>query len=349
MPKSEKFFKYIGMNKIKINKTLLCLAGLGIILSVSFCFLSCESNFQGGEENSVQLKVMNWNLQTFFDSTFDGNEYSEYKNSKSGWSREKYEIRLERLASVIKKLDADLIVLEEIEKESQLQDIANRLSGSFDFSRLYSHAIFSGSEQSSIGCAVLSRYPLEQISVHTMDMRIAEKQPSMRPILQLTVCAKERNLLLFVNHWKSKSSGAEKSEFWRKRQERLLADLIIKAKKQNQAVLACGDFNKDISEFDCQSMPGEKAGIILHGSEETKVYSPWILENGTYKEPGSYWYKNQWERIDHFFCAGQIKIKDFCAENEGEWADSEGHPLRYQIWNGKGFSDHLPITCTVEF
>lgn len=322
-----------------------------LVLTVLAGLMSCGTSFSDTTKDSETecLKLMNWNLQTFFDSNFDGNEYTEFKNKKSGWSQEKYEIRLDRLASVVKKLDADVVIMEEIEKEEQIQDISNRLSGTFDFSKTYTHAIFSREPDSSIGCAVLSRYPIEEISVHTMDIRCEQKQPAMRPILQCTVRLKEKSLVLFVNHWKSKSSGAEESEIWRKRQESLLSDLIFQAKKSGNAVIAAGDFNKDISEFDYREAKNSMANIVLHGTHDVEVYSPWILENGTYKLPGSYWYKENWERIDHFFTAGIAEVEDFSAENDGDWADSEGHPFRYQIWNGKGYSDHLPVTCTVRF
>ena len=324
----------------------------GIFILVIMLFISCGQNFgesQQKDELSQSIKVMNWNLQTFFDATFDGNEYTDFKNAKSGWNKEKYEERLDRLAGVIKELDADVVVMEELEKESQLQDIANRLSGTFDFSTLYHHGLFATNEGSSIGCAVLSRFPIGEITVHSLDIRTNGKVPSMRPIIQFSLYSKEKTLTIFVNHWKSKSGGAEASETWRKKQEALLSRLMSKAKKNGTALLACGDFNKDISEFDIYYKEGTEANLILHGKDDVPVFSPWILYNGTFAIPGSYWYKNNWERIDHFFAAGNIALSDFCAENMGDWADGEGHPYRYQLWNGKGYSDHLPITCTVRF
>lgn len=322
-----------------------------ILVSALMIFVSCSqaSLERQKEEDYESLKVMNWNLQTFFDATFDGNEYTEFKSPKSGWNKEKYEDRLDRLASVIKELDADVIIMEELEKESQLQDIANRLSGTFDFSTLYNHGLFATNAGSSIGCAVLSRLPIGEVTVHSLDIRTNGTAPSMRPIIQFSLYSKEKTLTIFVNHWKSKSSGAETSEIWRKRQEALLSRLMSKAKKNGRALLACGDFNKDISEFDICFNKGKDTNLILHGKDDVAVFSPWILENGTFALPGSYWYKNNWERIDHFFTAGNIELTDFCAENTGEWADSEGHPFRYQQWNGRGYSDHLPITCTVRF
>ncbi len=306
---------------------------------------SCETS-QNSKSEKQSIRVMNWNLQTFFDAQFDGNEYTEYKSSKSGWSEEKYGTRLERLASVIKTLDADVVVMEELEKESQLQDIANRLSGTFEFSSLYNYAFFAAEEGSSIGCGVLSRLPMGEISVHSMDIHGNAAQPAMRPVIQFSLYKKDRTLIFFVNHWKSKSGGALASEIWRKRQEKTLASLMTKALEKNKSVFACGDFNKDISEF---TIINAEKNVILHGESDIEVYSPWILENGQFRERGSYFYQNEWEKIDHFFAGGECEVSEFCAEDSGEWADSEGKPIRYKIWTGKGYSDHLPITCTVNF
>ena len=324
-----------------------------LTVSLALSFFSCGFS-KDGSQKKESLKIVNWNLQTFFDAKFDGNEYDEYKSSKSGWNLTKYEERLNRLATAIKELDADVFVMEELEKEAQLQDIANQLSGTFNFSKLYKYAVFTTGQGSSIGCAVLSRYPIDTISVHTLDCRSKEKQPPMRPIMQFSIYKNKKSLTIFVNHWKSKSGGEEISEFWRNKQEKMLARLMKKAKGKNRAVLATGDFNKDISEFETKLFPefqgkGHKENVILHGEENIEVYSPWILENGNLREGGSYWYKNKWERIDHFFTTGEIELTDFRAENAGAWAYEDGHPRRYQLWNGKGYSDHLPISCTVRF
>ena len=339
------------MKKIKFRPQYKVHGQLMLLVSALMIFVSCSQKPEGKaqeDEWSQSIKMMNWNLQTFFDATFDGNEYSEFKNPKSGWNKEKYEERLDRLADVIKEIDADVVIMEELEKESQLQDIANRLSGTFDFSKLYQHGLFAISEGSSIGCAVLSRLPIGEVTVHSLDIRTNGTAPSMRPIIQFSLYLKEKTLTIFVNHWKSKSSGSESSEIWRKKQEILLARLMSKAKNKGP-LLACGDFNKDISEFDISFNKEKERNLILHGKNNIEVFSPWILENGSFALPGSYWYKNNWERIDHFFASGKILLSDFCAENTGKWADSEGRPLRYQQWNGRGYSDHLPITCVVRF
>ena len=326
--------------------------GVGrLILFVSVSLMVCACDFHDSSKENTKLhsvKILNWNLQTFFDAQFDGNEYNEYRSSKNGWCLERYEARLERLASVLKTLDADVIIMEEIEKEEQLKDITNRLCGTFDFKKLYSYQVFAKHGSDSIGCGVLSRFPMGEIMVHEIDNRVEKNQPPMRPIIQFSLYVKDSSLTIFVNHWKSKSGGAEKSEIWRGLQEKQLADLMKKASRHDNPVLACGDFNKDIREFKKNAV-GENEYVILRGKENLRVYSPWLSEDEKILDTGSYWYQNQWERIDHFFSCGAIRLYDFKAESQGEWAYEDGHPRRYQVWSGKGYSDHLPVSCTVCF
>lgn len=307
----------------------------------------------GTVAHEASLTVMNWNLQTFFDATFDGNEYSAFKNEKSGWSRAKYDARLSRLAEVITALDVDVLVFEELEKEAQLYDITNRLSGSFDRAKRYGYACFATDEGSSIGCAVLSRFPLGEITVHSLDIRTEPgKQPHMRPLLQVPVLCDGKKLIVFVNHWKSKSGDTDgKTAAWRAYQERVLTRCMQEALSQGGAVLACGDFNSDIGEFaryDGGALP-YPANILLRGDRNLPVYSPWYDAQRQLHEPGSYYYKDTWERIDHFFVAGNATLSDFAARTDGVWATDNGIPAAYRVYNGTGYSDHLPITCRVSF
>lgn len=333
-----------------IGSFFVVCALVGVFSSCS-AVVSCTNT---PSASSQSLTVMNWNLETFFDASFDGTEYTEFKNAKSGWSREKYEVRLDRLAEVIKALDADVLVLEELEKEAQLYDISNRLSGTFNFSKMYGYSCFAIDEGSSIGCAVLSRLPIGEVSVHSLDIRTeSSEQPSMRPVLQFSVFCGDKKLVVFANHWKSKSGDTNgETARWRAYQERVLVRRMQQAlSAQGGAVLACGDFNMDIAEF--ADYNGEKlsytANVLLQGDQNLPVYSPWYDARHALSDPGSYYYQNAWERIDNFFLAGNAVLSSFAARTDGKWATSAGIPVRYQMYSGQGYSDHLPLTCTVTF
>lgn len=325
-----------------------------------FFFTSCS--FENA--NAQNVKIANWNVQCFFDATKDGTEYSDFKKSKN-WNRTAYESRLDKLCDSIKKINADILVLEEIENHAVVVDISNRLQDmSFSQRKKYNYAVFAKNPKDAIGIAILSKLPILESSVHNIDIRTEnENQPSMRPILKAKIKTKNDELTIFVNHWKSKSGGEEKTEIWRNFQEANLHNLIEKSLMQNEKIIACGDFNRDISEFFCEEGKVflRSRGTNIRSSKtdfvksEICLISPWFLKNASENytkrdklvNPGSYYFNGEFERIDHFFVSGNLNIVEF-APLLGEWCSDEGIPYKFQIYSGKGYSDHLPIQLIIE-
>lgn len=336
--------------KYKLIITLFFPAAL---LICSCTDLSCTNAKSGADTRSVRqqsLRLVSWNTETFFDAVKDGTEYSEFISSKSDWSRDAYVARLDRLCEVIKTLDADVYVFEEIENEGIMYDVSNRLAGNaWNSRRNWNYACFAKTPGDAIGCAVLSRFPLGAMTVHALDMRTDSKQPQMRPVMEVSVFAGDKPLVLFVNHWKSKSGGEDETEVWRNRQESVLAGLL--AGMNGSAVVACGDFNRDIDDFGRGSESGTVVlrHVLTGQPAEITVASPWLLGDGTYVEPGSYYYKDRWERIDHFFTAGTASASDFSPAADGPWAGSDGIPRGYKVFTGTGWSDHLPVAATITY
>ena len=64
-------------------------------------------------------------------------------------------------------------------------------------------------------------------------------------------------------------------------------------------------------------------------------------ENG-----GTYFFRGKWEKIDHFFSVENI-LTDFRIEKDEDLLTDEKVPARYEIFTGKGYSDHLPISCSI--
>ncbi len=317
----------------------------GKVLLIFVLLCACRSTFA----KEFRLSVVNWNVQTFFDGTCDGCEYAEFKKS-GAWSTDAYRVRLLRLCEAIRSMDADVFVLEEIENERILYDVTNNLSEAFwNSRRAWNYAFFTKNPGDAIGCAVLSRYPLEQPRLHTLDVRDGAKQPSLRTVTELTLrLPKERRMILVVNHWKSKAGGAEKSELWRDAQESLLARAFARNRAAGYAVLAAGDFNRDLSEF---AVDTDGKTVTLRDRWRTgvgvQVLSPWCMaEAGA----GSYFYKGSWERIDHFFMSGEMRLSGFAPVKDGPWChQNDGTPYAYRIYSGRGYSDHLPIRCDLAF
>lgn len=338
-----------------------------LIWILSLCFfclthISCNYNSspdsvtETRSNRSSTVSLANWNVQTFFDGQNDGCEYSEFQKG-SLWSKEKYTQRLSRLCSVITSLNADIFVLEEIENENVIYDLSNYLAGSnWDNSKMWNYSCFLKEKNSAIGCAVISRYPLMNIKSHSMDIRTCiEKQPSERPVLQVSVDVNGKELLIFVNHWKSKSGGEQETEIWRDWQESLLSLRLRKLEAFSEKnVILCGDFNRNAGDFIC-SFEGRnlRKNTIFRGagfgeSVNSFLQNQWFNQNGDYIcETGSYYYQNNWEYIDNIFSSGNTKVSGFTPKAQSPWASSINVPVGYKIYTGKGYSDHLPVMCYV--
>ncbi|MBR2362371.1 MAG: endonuclease/exonuclease/phosphatase family protein [Spirochaetaceae bacterium] len=322
--------------------------------------LSCshqQDEVVSGKGAGKQLHVVSWNVQTFFDAQTSGLEYSEFRGSKSRWSRELYEARLERLAEAIELLDADILVLQEIENMAVMYDISNRLAGRLRGNDAYGWMSFHVEEGSAIGCGVFSRLPLGRKLVHQVDCRIRGEQPQLRPLLEVEVLLGEGSgsdeaaaaLTLFVCHWKSKSGGAEEAAFWQLQQEALLElqlQRVLTSPTGTGRALVCGDFNRELSEFSSVSSGGRQVFLGAVAAE-----NGWLHPNTT--SSGSYWYQDDWERIDHVFVAGRIQLLGFEAVDSGPWVQvnelGQKIPHRYAMWRDEGYSDHLPVACRVAF
>lgn len=375
----------------------------GFLVTLIFmCLTSCACTVSNTVASS-QLKIVNWNVQTFFDGNKDGNEYSEFLSSSSKWDEDSYMVRLGRLCEVIRESDADVFVMEEIEKEEILYDISNMLSeDSWNTKKVYNWACFAKDEDSSIGCAIISRVELSNMRLHTLGIQSeSDEQPSMRPIIEVDLSIDGKLLKVFVNHWKSKSGGEEETDVWRKWQESVLASkmasyaVTVSDSQSGVPCIAIGDFNKDITEFEiiddgnATSSEGYSAAMLetndvlqandilqardilqankapsvlekacnvpnvflkyttLEGEKKLAVYSPWADSSIKNEQKGTYYYDYEWECIDNVFLLGNVVMESFSVMREGKWADEDGQPIGYKIWNQNGYSDHLPIMCVV--
>lgn len=339
------------MRGIKMKKIFL--------LIFSLTFISCSYNSQeNSEKNQNIISLVSWNIQTFFDAERTGTEYEDFIKNPD-WNRDAYQNRLDRLCSAISTLNADVFVLQEVENSNVILDISNKLqTNAWNSKQQWVYSCFAKKEGTSIGIAILSKYPLENLKTHSLQIQNQkEQQPDSRLLIEVQIVVKEKTITLFANHWKSKSGGEEKTEIWRDWQELQLAQQLGSLKKENNIVI-CGDFNRSAEDFICSFSGHYKdENTILRGiSKEcnsncnVKVYSPWFTQSGTFsEETGSYFFNNKWERIDNIFSYGNIKISGFSPKVSELWATSNGIPKKFTIHSGNGHSDHLPVMCTLVF
>ena len=320
-----------------MKTVVLCLRFAVYALVTGIVLCGCGSKKAG-------ISLVSWNVQNFFDAETAGTEYHEFRSSASRWNRERYEIRLDRLAESIDLLDGDIIVLQEIENRAVMQDIYNRLSRRLYGQRRYRYASFGKEADAVIGIGIFSRIPLTAMRLHTAVNYTGAMRPPLRPLMEIEISADSGVFTLFACHWKSLSGGTAVSEFWQREQEAVLARRL----SCSSAAVVCGDFNRDASLFLVPENLREGRGnsVFKANSYSVQVYNPWC--DGICTVPGSYWFQNEWKRFDSVFSAGDIIPIEFTPCVQGPWirmTENGVVPFCYSVYSGSGYSDHLPVRC----
>jgi endonuclease/exonuclease/phosphatase family metal-dependent hydrolase len=339
-----------------------------VILFVTGCSLS-ESEIEE-ESPERSLTLMTWNVHNLFDGKDNGYEYDEFLES-AGWSTEKYLGRINSISTAIDSINPkpDFIILQEIESLLILEDIANLLSNSYE----YSH--FANNTGMALGLGIISCLPLSDCKVHSITI---DGETTPRPVLETRLDTNEGSFVVFACHWKSKLGDDIATENVRKSSARVIIRRIRELWKNEPelGIIVSGDLNENHDEFYrksasmvcalvpddiyCASLTGQQKDflIISKNNPPSPVYfpndsiiffSPWTNE----LENGSYFYKYNWETIDHFLVSAQFfnnKNWDYLkavTANYPPFITSGGAPFAYNARTGTGLSDHLPLLVTL--
>jgi endonuclease/exonuclease/phosphatase family metal-dependent hydrolase len=334
-----------------------------------------------------KLSVLSWNVQALFDGESSGSEYSDYAET-AGWSAEKYEARINAIAKGISQAPQgfpDILALVEIENPRTLQDMAESLASLGGGKARYRHSFFANVSGMSLGIGVLSKLPLIRQAAHSF---AGQAEATPRPVAEVWVEAGGAPLALFICHWKSKLEGAEETEAQRRASARLILRRIreIEAEAPGTPVLVAGDLNENHDEYYrqagryiCALLPddpkaaqhaglyrgsgasaGQRDFLVLSGLKPPRasyfaegavaLYNPW----GRELKSGSYFYKNDWETIDHLLLGPALfdgqgwEFNDCEVLNTEPFINSQGAPNIYNARTGGGLSDHLPLHLSLK-
>ena len=348
-----------------------------IAAALVFFLWGCSLGQEPAEAD--RLTIASWNIQNLFDGIDNGFEYDDFKNSE-GWNDEKYRARLNTIGTLLKDhFSPDILALTEIENAAVIMDLAQSAG-------IYQWTFFASLPESAIGLGLLSKVPLTDTkahAIHTADGSIP------RPIAEVWVDTTAGPLVLFICHWKSKLGGARNTEALRRSAAAIITRRLgeIHAENPDIPVIITGDLNINADEFfriegtyptallpdtieaaelsgimQISPRPGFQDFLVL-SSEKTPrseyfpdttmmVYSPWL--NLQTEPPGSFYYQDNWETIDHFLLnAALLKLpgwhyEDFFVLAQEPFTDAEGKPRRYNPRTGNGLSDHLPIVLALK-
>ncbi|MCL2557034.1 MAG: endonuclease/exonuclease/phosphatase family protein [Treponema sp.] len=225
---------------------------MGLALLVALVLTGCVSG-DGLRARDDSLVIMTWNMHLLFDLVEEGTSFRDFQAS-AGWTREKYMGRIGAISRAIGDMERppDVIAFQEIGSAQVIADLAEALTR---HGYLWGH--FANAPGAALGLGLLSRYPLEWVMAHAIDIA-GDAIP--RPILEARIrlpggpegeMDDGASLALFVCHWKSKLGGADETESTRMAAARVILRRMRELALSNPELplVVVGDMNIPYNEF----------------------------------------------------------------------------------------------------
>ena len=184
------------------------------------------------------LKVVNWNVRNFVNNVIDDT------NAPMEETDPNYLLHRGNVGNVLRALDGDIVVLQEVEHEAVLTDLDDsELDGAYQEVH-----VVDANDPRGIDIGVLSKLPLDGIVTHKSDpfTKLGTQTPTYhyaRDALEIHLTFNQRRLVLLGVHYRSKSAPDDPDKRLAEAQHtRAIADGITAADPET-AVIILGDFN----------------------------------------------------------------------------------------------------------
>ena len=282
----------------------------------------------------------------------------------------------------------DLLCFVELENLQVLEDLASGPLARYG----YLWCAFAKLPGSALGVGFISRRPITDVRAHSITIG-SETAP--RPVLEVRLSPgtlpsgggrggpvrEAPELVFLLSHWKSKVGGDDATEELRRASARLMGRRLgeLTLSEPETAVIILGDFNLNYDDFyrrdrsvryallpddpDAALMAGDGPRDFLVLSPDMPpqarhfpddvipLYSPWFYD----LEGGSYFYRDDWETIDHFLLPGALFSGRGWTYAQAQvlrrppFVNSQGVPESYVPRTGRGLSDHLPLLLYLQY
>lgn len=235
-----------------------------------------------------------------------------------------------KVATVIKKMNTDIVTLTEVGDSADIQVLLSELK-EIGVDYPYSSVCDCKDSFTKQSVAVLSKYPIKDVwpeidgrSIYLEEVDgDSEGETGISKGMKVTVVIEQKEVDVFVLHFKSESGGFD-SDAKRLAQATIARRSIIKLLNEGRNVIVTGDLNaekKSPSLYRIRGFDDIYEELIQTGSSD-------YFENTDVR--WTYNYKGEPEQIDHILLSSGI-------------ANSRGIQTTILDINDKSISDHNPV------
>ena len=357
-----------------MGKTIL-ISGFLVFMSLSCNVLRNENkdnnltetltNNETTNKKSIQSEntylIAFYNVENLFDTINDPlKEDEEFTpNGYKQWTKSRYNKKITNLARVLSNMSNELpalIGLCEVENEQVVRD----LSMSEELYKGNYEVVHEESPDTrGIDVALMYRKDLFKYISHISIPVIITNAPDakLRDILYVKgTFVKDDTFHIFVNHWKSRRGGKEKTEFKRIATAKILRSFSDKIFSENKdaKIIILGDFNDEPKNMSMNKV------LFATNNKNNPKYNEFynLFYNKSLKGKGTISRDYRWFMFDNIILSQSLTDNsDYYAENAEGFIYMPDEILYYnakanfkipnKTYGGKnyygGYSDHLPV------
>jgi len=193
---------------------------------------------------ATPLRIMNWNVENFYNDKIDspdGLDEAKYTPTTAA-----YQAKLTALAQVIRDASADIVVLQEVENEATLKDLAAQPELAGKYPHLF---LKPGNDPRGIDIGLLSVRPFSSVVTHAADKfdgKTGKNYRYARDCVEAHLDVEGKEVVLLGVHLRSQiaSGGLDEDDkrYAEAAHTRAIADQLL-AKNSELPLMVLGDFN----------------------------------------------------------------------------------------------------------
>lgn len=265
------------------------------------------------------IVVATFNVHLFFDTKCDSGDCGGSAFEQT-YSDAAFAGRADTIAAAIAGLQADIVLLQEVEKDACLAALASRLP---EYTTAY---LGEKGLPASIDTAILARFPLLEIRSHgsvPIPLPNGGETYFARDFLEAHFDRDGRRVIAFVAHFKSKADDDPERRLAEAGAARQIVDAAVAA-HPDALVLMGGDLN---------DIPGSPPLLALEGAGGLERVAADLGE-----DDWTYVWSGELRALDHLYVSMQA--------NGGSYVANTARVFRGQDNVGWGDSDHAALRAT---